>query len=314
MRRVENRVLMVPATTRIEGRQWHYAVSDNEPVGRRPVWALNVHGFFAAGSMYWRESARLAGGLGWRVVNPSLPGFGGSDPLPWEKLNLRSFSRGLAKLLDALDVERVVVLGHSMGGAIAMQFAHDHPDRTLGVIYRDGVATPGWKTRTGPLYRVLSPVSPDLGMLLEFMAAAAMDIPDLLYGRALATVKGLVPGARVNIRSVNQTVPVGAMLFASDLTAQVKAVVARGDVPILPVWGRLDRITPPSTAKEFGDATGLSPVWVTGGHSWMLARPGTQLHILRTSEEGVAFRRAVERRARPLRVASARVEGRAAAG
>ncbi len=263
--------------------------------GGRPL--LLVHGFTGAKEDFAHALDELAT-RGWHGVAPDLRGHGSSDqPADESSYGFDAMAADLAGLIDALGWDRAVVLGHSMGGAMAMQFAHDHPDRTLGVIYRDGVATPAWKTRTGPLYRILSPVSPDLGMLLEFMTAAALDIPDLLYGRALATVKGLVPGARVNIRSVNQTVPVGAMLFAADLTTQVKAVAARGDIPILPVWGRLDRITPPSTAKEFAEATGLSPVWVTGGHSWMLARPGTQLHILRGTEEGIAFRQAVERRA-----------------
>ena len=42
---------------------------------------MSLHGYFAGGSMYARESELLAARFGWRVVNPSLPGFGGSDPL-----------------------------------------------------------------------------------------------------------------------------------------------------------------------------------------------------------------------------------------
>src|SRR5581483_536570 len=84
-------VRMVPKRTVIDGRRMRYAVSDNEDAtgpegpGTPPLWAVNVHGYFAGGGMYWRESANLARTFGWRVLNPSLPGFAGSDPLPWER-------------------------------------------------------------------------------------------------------------------------------------------------------------------------------------------------------------------------------------
>jgi len=129
---------MVDGEAIIEGRRWRYSVSDNLDAS---TWAINVHGFMDGGGIYWRESARLAAKLGLRVINPNLPGFSGSDPLPWDDLRMASFARGLAALLDHLGAMNALVLGHSMGGAVAMQFAHDFPERTLGVVYRDGVAT-----------------------------------------------------------------------------------------------------------------------------------------------------------------------------
>ena len=72
----------------VDGRRLRYRVTDNVDALRRgdagapPIWAMSLHGYFAGGSMYARESELLASRFGWRVVNPSLPGFGGSDPLP----------------------------------------------------------------------------------------------------------------------------------------------------------------------------------------------------------------------------------------
>ena len=176
----QTRVTMVPRTTEIGGRAVNYAVSDNEGVGVHPqIWAVNIHGYFAGGRMYWRESARLAGAMGWRVVNPSLPGFGGSEPLPWESLSMEGFARTIGGLLDVLGAGPTVVLGHSMGGAVAVRFAHDYPERTLGIIYRDGAATASWKERQGILAKVLAPLSPDLGVMADLFAGVAMDVPDM---------------------------------------------------------------------------------------------------------------------------------------
>ena len=84
---------MVDGTVEIDGRCWRYSVSDNLEAR---TWALNVHGFFAGGGVYWRESTRLAGRLGLRVINPSLPGFGGSDPLPWEDVRMSVMVQAVA--------------------------------------------------------------------------------------------------------------------------------------------------------------------------------------------------------------------------
>lgn len=293
------RVRMVPGSVEVDGRTVHYAVSDNEEHGVHPsVWAVNVHGYFAGGGMYWRESARIAAGLGWRVVNPSLPGFGGSDPLPWEGLSMVGFARTVAGLLDALGAGPAVVLGHSMGGAVAVRFAHDHPERTLGIVYRDGAATVSWKERQGLLAKVLAPLSPDLGAMADLVSAVAVDVPDMLVGRIRSTLRGIIPDARRNLRSVADALPVAAMLFASDLTGETAHVVRDHGVPIFPVWGRSDRITPRHTAEEFSRVSGVEMTWVRGGHSWMIARPGAQRSLLLGTPAGRAFVRAVHERAR----------------
>lgn len=291
-------VRMRPATAVLDGQSWRYAVSDNEVDGDVPVWALNLHGYLAGGGMYWRESTRLAAALGWRVVTPSLPGFGGSDPLPWQQLSMRALAEGLAALLDHLGARRAVILGHSMGGAIAVRFGADHPERTLGIIYRDGAATPSWKHRRGLPVSLLSPISPDLAALLDLLGAAVLDLPDLAFGRLRSTIGGLLPDARRNLRSIGQTIPTGALLFSCDLRAEVAELARDPRIPVLTVWGRFDRLAPPATAHEFSELANEPVVWVAGGHSWMLARPGIQARILGQHALGRAFHEKITQRHR----------------
>jgi pimeloyl-ACP methyl ester carboxylesterase len=291
---------MVPQTVEIGGRRWRYAVSDNPDAAGDGQWALNLHGYFAGSRMYWRESSRLAAMLGWRVITPDLPGFGGSDPLPLDGLSLTAITDDLASLLDAVGAERAVVLGHSMGGAVAVRFATDHPDRTLGVVYRDGAATPSWKQRRGPVVRLLSPISRDVGALVDLAGAAVLDLPDLAFGRLRSNVRSLVPDLRRNVRTLGTTIPNAVLLFACDLRAEVAALAADGEIPVLAVWGRFDRLAPRRTAAEFAALYGDPVLWVTGGHSWMLARPATQPRLLRHGPEGRAFLDRVETRGRQL--------------
>jgi pimeloyl-ACP methyl ester carboxylesterase len=311
---------MIPAKIILDGRRLRYAVSDNgdasgpEGPGSPPVWAVNLHGYFAGGGMYWRESLHLAETFGWRVINPNLPGFAGSDPLPWEQVSIRGLTEQIVRLLDHLEVEQVVLLGHSMGGAVAVQFADLHPERTLGIVYRDGAATPEWKHRHGMLVSLLSPVVPDIAGVADLMLAVMLDTPGFLIGRRLpSTLRGLWPDASRNLRTMGRSLPVGSMIMTIDLRDEVRHIVDEA-VPILPVWGCFDRIVNAATAQEFSDLVHRDVVWVPGGHSWMLPRPQAQADILRYLGQGRAFLNEVQARRPPAIVAGADALRPASAG
>jgi pimeloyl-ACP methyl ester carboxylesterase len=292
---------MVPRSMRVEGRLLQFAVSDNEDAygpdgpGTPPIWAVNIHGYFAGGGMYWRESARLAEQLGWRVINPSLPGFGGSDPLDWQDVSIENLANQVMAIVHEVGAGPAVMLGHSMGGAVAVQFAHDHPRRTLGLIYRDGVSTPGWKDRHGIVPTLFSPIAPDIAPMIDLISAVILDLPDLFIGRMYSTVRSVLPDFRRNLRSVSKTMPIGSMLMDLDQRTEVRGLVAQ-QMPILNEWGCFDRITPGASAVEFANIARAPVQWVPGGHSWMLARPQGQSNILTYLASGQAFMSEMENR------------------
>jgi pimeloyl-ACP methyl ester carboxylesterase len=294
-------IRMMAGTLMVDGRRFRYAVSDNENAhgpegpGSDPIWAVNLHGYFAGGSMYWRESARLAHAMGWRVINPSLPGFGGSDPLAWNQVSMEALAEHVDQLLDHLGGGPAVLLGHSMGGAVAVQYADDHPQRTLGIIYRDGVGTPAWRDRRGVLATVLGVIVPDMALMADMMAAMLADTPDLFIGRMSSTMRSVIPDVRRNVRSIARTMPVGAMLMATDLRPEVRRLADQA-MPILAEWGCFDRVSTGATAAEFADCARTAVQWVPGGHSWMLARPQGQADVLTLVPSGRRFVQDVEDR------------------
>ena len=294
-------IRMMPGSMRVEGRLLQFAVSDNvnahgpDGPGTPPIWAVNIHGYFAGGGMYWRESARLAEQLGWRVINPSLPGFGGSDALDRQGVSMEILANQILALLRQVDAGPVVLLGHSMGGAVAVQFAHDHPRHSLGVIYRDGVSTPAWKIRHGVVSTVLSPFAPNVAPMVDLVTAVIGDLPDLFIGRMFSTVRSVLPDMRRNVRMIGQTLPIGSLLMSIDQRSEVRALVAQ-QMPILNEWGCFDRITPDRAAVEFADVSRAPAQWVPGGHSWMLARPQGQSDILTHLAAGKEFMANVENR------------------
>jgi pimeloyl-ACP methyl ester carboxylesterase len=282
----------------LAGRNFRYRVTDNDDAvgphgpGSEPIWAINVHGYFAGGSMYARESERLAERLGWRVVNPSLPGFGGSAPLDWGEITINALSDHIDIVRRELGIGRFVLLGHSMGGAVAIDYAARHARDVLGVIYRDGVATPEWQQRRGWPVRLFGSVLPDVAPMIDLMSAVALDAPDLLIGHLFATIKALIPDLRSNVKTVAHSAPVATMLMNLDLTDAVRRLAATG-VPIYGAWGCFDRVVTSPAAASFARAAGVEIQWVPGGHSWMLARPSGQSDLLTVNPSGVAFNQRV---------------------
>jgi pimeloyl-ACP methyl ester carboxylesterase len=277
----------------LDGRTLRYRVTDNEDA---TVWAINVHGYFAGGSMYARESEILAERLGWRMVNPSLPGFGGSGALPDNDVTIGALSDHIELVRAHLGIERFVLLGHSMGGAVAIDYATRHPERVLGVIYRDGVATPEWQERHGWPARLVHPLWPELASVVDLMSAVVLDAPDLVVGHLVRTVGSLLPDLHANVRALASAGPVARMLMHLDLTTDVTAVAAR--VPIYAIWGCFDRVVTSPAAESFARAARLEVQWVPGGHLWMLARPAVQADLLTENRSGTEFVDAVERRLR----------------
>ena len=94
-----------------------------------------IHGFGA--SMYgWRHQLPAVLAAGYRVVAFDNRGFGFSDK-PSHGYSNAAYARLVVALLDSLGISSAVLVGHSMGGAIAAEVAIAHPDRVRGMVLID---------------------------------------------------------------------------------------------------------------------------------------------------------------------------------
>ena len=119
--------------------------------GRGPATAL-IHGLGGFAES-WRHNMQELGRHG-RVISLDLPGSGLSGK-PRRAYTLDFLARALDGLLRQLGVERVRLVGHSLGGAVAARYAMDHPGRVERLALL-GAAVPGFDLRPSWIYRTLS--------------------------------------------------------------------------------------------------------------------------------------------------------------
>lgn len=96
--------------------------------------ALLIHGVTAS-HMAWLDVAERLPGV--RLIAPDLRGRGRSSSLRGPG-GMAAHAADMAAVLRALEVERTVVVGHSMGAFVAVVFADLHPDRVDGLVLIDG--------------------------------------------------------------------------------------------------------------------------------------------------------------------------------
>lgn len=105
--------------------------------GRPPM--LLVHGWCCDHTYFAPQAEHF--GADHRVISVDLRGHGASDK-PEQEYTMAGFADDLAFLCEQLDVERPVVVGHSMGGVIAFEMAARHPDRVAAVVAIDAPLVP----------------------------------------------------------------------------------------------------------------------------------------------------------------------------
>lgn len=110
----------------VAGRRLHYL--DAGSGGRCFVLVHGMGGRW----QHWLETIPALAGHG-RVLALDLPGFGRSEP-PAARTSLDGFADAAAELARQLGATRVVLVGHSMGGPIAVRFAARHPDLAEAIV------------------------------------------------------------------------------------------------------------------------------------------------------------------------------------
>jgi len=237
-----------------------------------------------------------------RVLALDLPGFGASE-LPPEPLSIRGYARTVDAVCDALDVERVSVVGNSMGGFIGGELALSFAtlvDR-LVLVSAAGLSTERLPRR--PSLTAARAVA--AGMPYATRLESPVVRRPRLRRAAMQWVlrypeKVSVPLAQELVLSFGKPGFVAGLQAIMDYSYRDR--LPEIDIPVLVVWGRNDLLVPVEDAFAYAELIGENArvvVFDDTGHAPMLERPSRFNALLRgflageaAPEEGVAGVRA----------------------
>jgi pimeloyl-ACP methyl ester carboxylesterase len=215
-----------------------------------------LHGI-AGSSQTWRSVIRPLARK-YRVVAPDLLGHGNSTK-PRSDYSLGALSVLVRDLLDELGITRATIVGHSLGGGIAMQFIYQHPDYAQRLVL---IASGGLGPDVGLPLRLASLPGAELVLpliaprqvahagdrLLGWMRRMGVESP---RGEEIWRHYGSLsdgPTRQAFLRTLRAVV---------DHRGQaVSALSSRTDFPVLAIWGDRDAIIP---VKHAHDAQKVRP-------------------------------------------------------
>ncbi len=246
--------------------------------------------YFSSGEDDWSHPAVIllhgAGGnhLHWppelrriadqRIYAPDLPGHGKSDGIG--RQSIADYASCVLAFMDELKVRKAIFIGHSMGGAIALQMALHHARRTLGIVLMN----------TAPSLRLPA------GLLENTLAAATFPLAIKTLGELAFSPQvdpRLKESAMQRMSEVRSSVLHGDFMACDSFDVFVR--LGRVKVPTLIVSGADDKMVPSHYAQSMHQKIKNSLLHTVdgAGHMLMLENPMAITNILRLFLSGIVY-------------------------
>ena len=239
-----------------------------------------LHGFPLTREVWDAQAAQLAQRS--RVIRPDLRGMGASS-VPEGPYLMETLAGDVAAVLDALGMERASIVGHSMGGYVAMAFCRMYAERV---------------TRLALVCSRLAADSPEVAKDREDLADRAeredrvdaiVDayLPRLFAQLTLVNRSPIVDAARAMARK-NSAKGAAAMLRGMAQRVEAYDIAEDLKMPVLVVAGAADQIVSLNEAEKMRRAFPSARLRVLGrsGHVPMLEEPEALADLLRDFASG----------------------------
>lgn len=266
--------------TEVQGRVAMYGVAgDGIPLVFLHGWGLGQHS-------YKRALKRLVR-LGVRVYAPALPGFGGTPDLPGDDFTIAGYASWVDDFMAAVGIEeKVFLIGHSFGGAVAIKVAHDHPDRVRFLVLVNSVGGSAWQSSGGVVRSMADRPLWDWGIHFPQDLFPLRQVTRVLPVVMEDALPNLVRNPRAMWR-------VSRLARDADLSAELQVLRER-QLPVVVLWGESDRIIPRASFDALCTAIGSEGEVVPGNHSWLLADPDAFGEVMTNVVEVARLASAVE--------------------
>lgn len=241
---------------------------------------LMLHGFAANKDVWLKQMEQLSPNF--HVIAPDLPGWGESTRVDNASYNIDAQASRLQAFVQALNLQKVVLIGHSMGGAIAGVFAAEHPEHVAELVLIDPF---GLKANENDFYREAKAgknvfVFDDRAQFDASMAwafAKPLDIPgrfkDVLIARNKAD-RAFIEHTFTELRDPSQVLSLQNRLDQLPM-------------PVLGMWCHDDKIIDVSALDSLRNglknASAISSSTLTGcNHMPIMEKPEETARILRS--------------------------------
>jgi pimeloyl-ACP methyl ester carboxylesterase len=183
-----------------------------------------------------------------RLISVDLPGHGLTGAWPRDEYTIEAYTDFLEVLVDTMKLERFVLVGHSLGGAVAWSFAATRPDRVSQLVLVDAAGYPREGEAPLPTRLARLPVLGDIGIHFK---------PDRLVRRSLEEIyvdQSMVTPDRIKRYAELQRFPgnrVATLQRARTQEPLDPTPLKRLTVPTLILWGVKDKWVPVADAFRF---------------------------------------------------------------
>ncbi len=239
----------------------YFHLYEGSSLGKKPAVVL-IHG--AGGThLYWSAEVRRLPGQA--VYAPDLPGHGKSGRRGQQSIS--GYADSIQEWLAALGIHSAVFVGHSMGSAIALTLALDHPQRVIGLVLVGG----GAKLKVSPqlIEAVESPSTYLSAVHLvvdwSFSAAAPQKMRELAEKRMAETRPSVL---FADFKACNEF----------DVTDRLEEI----QKPTLVLCGAEDKMTPPRYSQYLAEKIADASLVVVpqAGHMVQLEQPRRTLDAI----------------------------------
>ncbi len=212
--------------------------------GKGPA-VLFVHGYPLDRTLW---AAQLSGLDGFRVIAPDLRGLGLSDA-PDLGYSMPTYADDLAALLEALQVDEVVLVGLSMGGYVAFEFLRRHRERVRALVLFDTRAD-----ADVPDVRRARDQQSSLAREHGAAAVAEQMLPRMLAPAAAQSTPHVVERVREMMLAAPVAGIAGALAAMRDRSDASALLATLDDLPTMVVVGEEDVMTPVDLARGMASA------------------------------------------------------------
>ena len=233
-------------TLTLNGRRAFFreAIPAEEPLGS----LILLHGWIGTSSWMFRHVLPELGSL-YHVIAPDLPGFGRSQTLQ-DVPSIEGYREFVRQLADELGIDRFHLVGVSVGGTVALDFAHRYPERVTRLV----VQGPVWRATDLPRrFRMTYDLLGRIPVITDLIPKTPIKwwffVRRLDFGRDTRHLSDTDKKqlGRDILRVPNETLlDVGRELLDIDMTDEARRIV----VPTLVMDGSEARMVPAIASKE----------------------------------------------------------------